>query len=101
MPDSMPNSVSDRLLDTLPDRMPENMPDRMPDKMPDRMPEDMPDRMTDSMPDKMPEDMPDRMPGRCQVGITRSKVILCVFFWGWSCCSSSLEFHLVRFFRAG
>ena len=68
MPDSMPNSVSDRLLDTLPDRMPENMPDGMP--------EDMPDRMTESMPDKMPQDMPDRMPGRCQVGITRSKVIL-------------------------
>ena len=70
MPDNMPNSVSDRLLDILPNRMLKNMPDRMP--------EDMSDRMIDSMPDKMPEDMPDRMPSRCQVGIIRSKVM---FFW--------------------
>ena len=59
MLDNMPNSVLDRLLDTLPDRMPE----------------DMLDRMIDNMPEKMPEDMPDRMPGRCQVGIIRSKII--------------------------
>ena len=55
--------------------------------MPDRMPEDMPDRM----PDRMPEDMSDRMPEdlpvtKCinvMVGITRSKVIDCIFFEQW------------------
>ena len=60
--------------------------------MPDRMPEDMPDRMPEDMSDRMPEDLPVTKCINVMVGITRSKVIDCIFFWtmkawfAWSMC---------------
>ena len=60
--------------------MSEDMPDRMSEDMPDRMP----DRMSNRMPDRMLEDLPrqnvrwDEL--NAMVGITRSTVILKLFF---------------------
>ena len=46
--------------------------------MPDRMPEGMPDSMPEDMSDRMPEDLPVRKCINVRVGITRSKVIVCL-----------------------
>ena len=81
----MPEDMPDRMPEDMPDRMPEDMPDRMPEDLPDRMPEHMPE----DMPDRMPEDMPEHMPEdlrvtkgiNVMVGITRSKVIACIFMY--------------------
>ena len=54
------------------------MPEHMPQDMPGRMPEDMPDRMPEDMSDRMPEDLPVAKCLNVMVGITRSKVILCL-----------------------
>ena len=48
--------------------------------MPDRMPEDMLDKMPEDMSERMPEDLPVTKRINVTVGITRSKVILTVFF---------------------
>ena len=50
-----------------------------PDRMPDRMPEDMSDRMPEDMPDRMSEGLPVTKRINVMVGITRSKVISCIF----------------------
>ena len=65
------------MLEDMPDRMPEGMPGRMPEDMPDRMP----DRMPENMSDRMPEDLPVTKYLHVMVGITRSKVILCVYLY--------------------
>ena len=68
----------------MPDRMPEDMPEHkpedMPDRMPEVMPEDMPEHMPEDMPDRIPEDLPVRKCINVMVGITRSKVIRCMYF---------------------
>ena len=50
----------------------------MPEDMPDRMPEDMPDRMPEDMSGRMPEDLPVTTCINDMVGITRSKVFVCI-----------------------
>jgi hypothetical protein len=61
------------------------MPVRMPEYMPEYIREDMPDR---DMSDRMPEDLPVTKRINVMVWITRSKVILTVFF----CFQSSFLF---------
>ena len=56
----------------------EDMPEHIAEDMPDRMPEDMPDKMPEDMSDRMPEDLPVTKRIDVIVGITRSKVILCI-----------------------
>ena len=84
MPEDMPEDMPDRMPEDMPEhmpgRMPEDMPDRMPEDMPDRMPEGMPDRMQDKMSDRMPEDLPVTKCINVMVGITRSKVIVTIFY---------------------
>ena len=71
----------------MPEHLPEDMPEHLPEDMPGRMPEDMPDRMPDRMPenmsDRMPEDLPVTKYINVMVGITRSKVIVCLSEGKW------------------
>jgi hypothetical protein len=56
--------------------MPEDLPEHMPEDMPEDLPEDMPEDMFD----RMPEDLPVTKCINVMVGITRSKVIMDMFF---------------------
>jgi len=64
--------------DRMSERMPEDMPEDMPECLPEHMPEDLPDKMPEDMSDRMPEDLPVTKRMDVMVGITRSKVIVCL-----------------------
>ena len=80
MPQDMPERISEDMPDRVPERISEDMPDRMPERMSERMSEDMPDRMSEDMPDRMSEDLPVTKCINVMVGITRSKVIISIYF---------------------